>query len=269
MSDVDSALPGWVPQPSVRFLMRVCLFSQIAIGGAIIADQVTNGDLFEPAVYQPSPTQPVAPGDQTRRFDPRKIPTLPGDERPRGPVLLPDTMADIKFTYSDTEEFGRVMLVSGPIQEGDSDRFEIELAEQAEKPQTVALHSPGGAVAEALRMGRLIRDQGLNTMIAPDAVCNSACPLILFGGVERIVSRQGWVGMHQAYLGKDTFLTSRDTAFTIQALQAEVMSFISDMGVDPLVLAHAMATPPEDIYYLLPEQLENYHVATRITEESP
>ena len=106
-------------------------------------------------------------------------------------------------------------------------------------------------------------------MIAPDAVCNSACPFVLFGGVERNVSRLGWVGMHQAYLGENTFLTSRDTAFTIQALQAEVMAYINEMGVDPLVLAHAMATPPEEIYYLLPEQLEEYRVATRVTEESP
>lgn len=263
----ESALPGWLPQPSVKALMRVAFAAQVGIGAGIIADRVTNGGLFEADIYQPSPTQPVAPGDQTRRFEPRRIPTMPGEDRPRGPVALPDRMADMEFSYSDSEEFGRVMLVSGPIQEGDSDRFEIELGKQVVKPVTVALHSPGGAVTEALRIGEIIREAELNTMIAPDAVCNSACPIVLFGGVERLVSTQGWVGMHQAYLGANTFLTSRDTAYTIQALQAEVMGYIAEMGVDPLVLSHAMATPPEDIYYLLPEQVETYRVATRVLDE--
>lgn len=262
----ESALPGWLPRPSVRSLMKMAMAAQIGIGAAIVAEQV-NGGLFEPAVYQPAPTLPVAPGDQTRRYDPRRIPTIPGDERPRGPVVLPERMEDMAFSYSESAEFGRVMLVSGPIQEGDSDRFEIELGKQLVPPDTVALHSPGGAVSEALRIGEIIREAGLNTMIAPDAVCNSACPIVLFGGVERLVSKQGWVGMHQAYLGANTFLTSRDTAYTIQALQAEVMAYIDAMGVDPLVLSHAMATPPEDIYYLLPEELETYKVATRFLDE--
>ena len=266
MSDAD-ALPGWLPRPSVRFLMKLAMSAQIGIGGALIADQVTNGDLFRTSVYQPSPTLPVGPGDQTRRFDPNRIPTIPGGENPRGPVILPERMEEISFTFSDTEEFGRVVLISGPIQDGDSDRFEIALAGQVEPPRTVALHSPGGAIHEALRIGQIIRDAEMNTMSGPDAVCNSACPIMLFAGVERIISKDGWVGMHQAYLGEDTFLTSRDTAYTVQATQAKVMSFIAEMGVDPLVLSHAMATPPEDIYYLLPEQITDYEVATRILEE--
>ncbi len=261
----ESALPGWLPQPSVKALMRLAFAAQVGIGAGIIAERV-NGGLFEPDIYQPSPTQPVGPGDQTRRYEPRRVPTMPGD-RPQGPVMLPERMAEMEFTFSDSEEFGRVMLVSGPIQEGDSDRFEIALGKQAVRPDIVALHSPGGAVAEALRIGDIIRASGLNTMIAPDAVCNSACPIVLFSGVERLVSKQGWVGMHQAYLGADTFLTSRDTAYTIQALQAEVMAYIAEMGVNPLVLSHAMATPPEEIYYLLPEELETYQVATRFLDE--
>ena len=266
MSDTD-ALPRWLPRPSVRFLMKMVFSVQIGIGAALIGDQVTNGDLFRPSVYQPSPTVPVGPGDQTRRFDPNRIPTIPGDQRPRGPVILPEEMEEISFTFSDTEEFGRVVLVSGPIQDGDSDRFEIALAEQIEQPKTVALHSPGGAIHEALRIGQIIRDAGMDTMIGPDAVCSSACPIMLFAGVERIISKDGWIGMHQAYLGENTFLTSRDTAYTVQATQAKVMSFIAEMGVDPLVLSHAMATPPEDIYYLLPEQITDYKVATRMLEQ--
>jgi hypothetical protein len=34
------------------------------------------------------------------------------------------------------------------------------------------------------------------------------------------------------------------------------------MGVDPLIMRHALITPPDEIYVLLPEQLIEYEMTT-------
>ena len=80
--------------------------------------------------------------------------------------------------------------------------------------------SPGGSVADAMAMGRLIRARRLavavaRTVLAPcapparecgvargtalsfSAGCASACPLILAGGVERYASPVEFIGVHQ------------------------------------------------------------------------
>ncbi|PUB10563.1 hypothetical protein [Yoonia sediminilitoris] len=61
------------------------------------------------------------------------------------------------------------------------------------------MNSPGGIVDEALQIGKLIRDQGLETVILPSTACLSSCPYVLAGGVLRHVSLRGAVGLHQHY----------------------------------------------------------------------
>ena len=36
------------------------------------------------------------------------------------------------------------------------------------------------------------------------------------------------------------------------------MTYLDEMGIDPLVMQHAMSTPPDEIYILLPDELERY-----------
>lgn len=40
------------------------------------------------------------------------------------------------------------------------------------------------------------------------------------------------------------------------------MAYLDDMGVDPRLMQHALVTPPDEIYVLLPEQLLEYRMAT-------
>ncbi|MEL6809414.1 MAG: hypothetical protein AAFO97_16700, partial [Pseudomonadota bacterium] len=44
----------------------------------------------------------------------------------------------------------------------------------------------------------------------------------------------------------------------IQRGQGEVMTYLDEMGIDPLLMQHALSTPPDEIYVLLPEELERY-----------
>ena len=36
------------------------------------------------------------------------------------------------------------------------------------------------------------------------------------------------------------------------------MTYLDEMGIDPLVMTHALSTPPDQIYVLLPKELERY-----------
>src|SRR5271165_3982391 len=67
-----------------------------------------------------------------------------------------------------------LLLLQGPIVSGDAARFKAALA-KAGPVSAFVLNSPGGAVAEARDMGRLIRRTGAGTIVPGNAVCASAC----------------------------------------------------------------------------------------------
>lgn len=204
---------------------------------------------------------PIAPGNQTRRFEPDHIlRDLPADRR------LPETeTVPSRLVFSEAAAEGTILL-NGSIATGDAKRFEEWLATRSKVPTRIALNSPGGDVADALEIGRLIRSRGFETQLAPKAICLSACPYILAGGVEREVSGQAFVGVHQHYFGENTYLPAFLLVSDIQVGHGEVMVFLQEMGIDPMVMAKALVTPPDDIYLLVPEELEAFKLATSLTE---
>jgi hypothetical protein len=103
-------------------------------------------------------------------------------------------------------------------------------------------------------------------MVVADGACISACPTILFGGVARYVSREAWIGMHQSYLADVTAATTRRAVSDVQHIQGDVLAFTRESGVDAGVHAFALQTPPEDVYFLVPEELAEYRVATELLE---
>lgn len=249
-----------LPLPRV---LGTVLLAQLGIAGFLVWSDFEDWRTGRRgADVSPAITDPVSPGDQVRRYQPTTVPARDG--RQGGPIPLPTQMEDMAFTIEDIEGFGRVMLLSGFISAGTSDRFEAALDDEV--IDTIALHSPGGVVQEALRMGRLVREAGYDTLLTADAACASACPLILFAGVERTVSRRAWVGMHQAAFLENSFLSGAEAARQVQAIQGEVLEHTAAMGVDPRVQTHALQTPPEEVYYLLPDQIEDYAVATTLTD---
>ena len=108
----------------------------------------------------------------------------------------------------------------GKIVTGSADALERTLDASGGRRLPIVINSAGGAVEDAMAMGRLIRAKRLavvvaHTTIAPcakgartcgeakgdadsrGAYCASACTLALAGGVERYVGRQSYVGVHQ------------------------------------------------------------------------
>ncbi len=238
---------------------------QIALGAALVVGDIPLGMPRLPGGDRaPALEQPVRPGDQTRRYRPDALPD-DGTNRPfPSPADLPDRLA-----LETAEIDGRpVMRMLGTIAPGDGERVTGLLAERiAAAPATeLFINSPGGSVDDALEIGRAIRRMDLATAIAAGDVCLSACPYLLAGGTTRSVDAAGSVGVHQHYFGENTVLPAFLAVKDVQRGQGRVMAYLDEMGIDPMVMQHALTTPPEEIYVLVPEELERYRLVTPVAE---
>lgn len=235
--------------PVARVLLSILIF-QLGLGLLLIWGDL-SGTLRLPSFgpKAPSLTEPVRPGDQTRRYRQDRAPA-PGRPMPSSP--LPDRL------ILTPVEAGQRVLLEGAIAPGDGERLAKLLEERGEELQGVILNSPGGSVQDALQLGRYLRQRGLNTALRAGDICYSACPYLLAGGVAREVPEGGSVGVHQHYFGQSTLLPAFVAVESIQRGQGEVMTYLDEMGIDPLVMQHALVTPPDEIYVLLPEELQAY-----------
>ncbi len=258
--------------------LRMLLVVQLGMGAVLFASDLWDdgagaGPLRAlPRLFAPQPPSldaPVRPGDQTRRY--RRDTGAPA----RTGAPLPATN-DMPARLSLAVD-GDTIRLAGRIAPGDADRLADALRETADtgdgvlpgdaEPggpplRTALLDSPGGSVADALAIGRTLREAGLETEVGAGAVCLSACPYMLAGGAARRVDPDGFVGVHQHYFGESGVQPAFMAVEDVQRGQARVMVHLDAMGVDPLLMQHAMTTAPDEIYVLLPEELERYALIT-------
>src|SRR5215831_918264 len=118
-----------------------------------------------------------------RRFRGRDAPPLPRfDDKLRAPMTF-DLAAD-----------GR-LFATGTIVPGTAEVFAAEVAKRGSYVTTVVLASPGGSVADALTMGRLIREKTFATEVEAGHYCASSCPLVFAGGMVRRVGENAAIGV--------------------------------------------------------------------------
>ncbi|MFG6560291.1 hypothetical protein ACGYK7_07285 [Sulfitobacter sp. 1A15299] len=139
----------------------------------------------------------------------------------------------------------RAIMIHGDITPGFSDSVASAIMENPEA-KVISLGSGGGAVYEALRAGRLIRDAGLETEVVNG--CYSACPLAVAGGTVRFM---WWpfeeLGLHQ--------VSAYGVALPPAApVYQDIFDYLVEMGVDASTVLKMMfsATPQE--MFLVPEQ---------------
>ncbi|WP_323768474.1 hypothetical protein [Marinovum sp.] len=238
--------------PVARILTGVLIF-QLGIGALLVLGDVQQGGLRLPKLWTDTPrlSEPVRPGDQRRVYDPRR-------DRPANPPLRDP--GDLPERLVLTPSQNTTWRLEGTIAEGDAARIADQLAEARTPPETLILQSPGGAVTEALALGRALRARGIATRMLAGEFCYSACPYLLAGGTTREIDPQASVGVHQHYFGENSLMPAFVAVEDIQRGQSEVMTYLDEMGIDPLVMRHALATPPDEVYLLLPEELTRYRL---------
>lgn len=93
-----------------------------------------------------------------------------------------------------------VLRLSGEIENGDADQLaeEIDQADMwAHGTRVLLLDSPGGSVAEALRISEVLDRAPIHTVVPNGARCASACASIVFvAGRYRTVEPFGRIGQH-------------------------------------------------------------------------
>ncbi len=183
-----------------------------------------------------------------------------GSERRRAPLRTSDKQLGAAMTF-DLAADGR-LIATGTITPGTAETFVAEIAKRGSYVKTIVLHSPGGSVQDALKMGRLIREKKFNTEVEGGRYCASSCPLVFAGGVERRAGDKAAIGVHQVFAvagAEASLATGMESA---QRVSAQCQSYLRDMGVDLGVWVHAMETPKEELFYFTPDELLALKLAT-------
>ena len=113
-----------------------------------------------------------------------------------------------------------------------------------------------------MAMARLVRERGISTMVADGALCASACPLLLAGGVSRHAGDKTAIGVHQFYAPADVSLDPAQAIADTQTTTARISRYLAGMGVDPALWLHALDTPPQRLYYLSHDEMRRYGLVT-------
>jgi hypothetical protein len=245
----DEAILRWLFRSVVAVTAIVLAADLAAMNGWIdTSDPATDVRHDAPSLELPSvlPSLPIpATPDHGKRLTPRPPPD--------GVMAKPMTFELVG---------GGKLMATGTITPGISEAFAAEVAKRGDYIKTVVLNSPGGSVADALAMGRLIRERNFATEIEAGKYCASSCPLVFAGGVERRVGDNAIVGVHQvAAIGSAGGLP-RDDMNVAQNISARCQRYLADMGVNLQVWVHAMETPHDKLFVFKPDELKSLNLAT-------
>lgn len=210
----------------------------------------------------------------------------------------------------------------GSIEPGTAAAFKRFLKKSVGNRQLpVVISSPGGDVASAIAMGRMIRERKLDVGVGTAYLtgcpagdkdckagksksgvvfgvivdygqyCNSACPLVLAGGVRRFAGPTTYVGVHQitTTVTRETIryrekyrivkgkkrvvekkvvsrkkVSSYQTTKLSKSTERKVLAYLKDMGVAKSYFTTAQNTPAKDLRQL--DELEMF--AMKLTTSS-
>ncbi|TCA18505.1 hypothetical protein E0H68_03455 [Rhizobium leguminosarum bv. viciae] len=154
----------------------------------------------------------------------------------------------------------RALVVIGEFEISDDPvAFAGEVAQF--KPAFITFRSGGGNVVSAMKIGRMIRALGISTLQIRSAECASACALAFVGGVRRS-AEAGAIGVHQASFSDDAALDSKTAVTAVQAMTAEIIGYLGEMGVSPQLLQLSLSVESSDMRYLTSSEMANWGVTT-------
>lgn len=177
-------------------------------------------------------------------------------------VSLPGNLASYYAEATDADWIGQnghslsveddTMTISGYMSWGLYDAFVAALRANPDL-RTVVLDSPGGHYAVGLRMGRMIRERGLDTVTTE--MCGSACTYAFIGGDHRTLYQGAKLGFH-AMAG--------NTPTILQRMEAHASETLKAADVPDEFIARIFATPADDVWYPTVKQLREANFVTDV-----
>lgn len=142
----------------------------------------------------------------------------------------------------------------------------IEKNNQTIVLNAIQLNSRGGSSSAAIKIGEIIREKKLNTYLAEDARCESACVAVLIGGVQRYAF--GRVGVHRTTYDKDIeddIRVAKDIADSLK-ISSE---YIKSMGISMMLDDAINTTESWRMRYLTEAEKRQWQVfgTDRLEEE--
>lgn len=117
----------------------------------------------------------------------------------------------------------------------------------------VLLDSIGGSVAEAMRMGRLLRETGFDVLVPQQGLCQGSCIYLLAAGKQRTV--RGAVAIHRPH-----YHTGESHQAKSVRLNSQPASYLQMMGVSPNLLRDMQQIEPQRPRLLTHTDLKLYRL---------
>ncbi len=148
----------------------------------------------------------------------------------------------------EIRKIGDENLLSGAIVAGDFEKVVEFVSTNRTFPIVFSLASPGGNVAEAMRLGRFFRDAKIVVNVI---TCDSACFLIWAGSPVRQGAMQySQFKLHRPYFEQSTYQgIPLDEAIAIhETAEAEFSSYLVEMGVPSFFVDRILTYRSSDSY---------------------
>lgn len=145
----------------------------------------------------------------------------------------------------------KAILVRGPIEEGDDNRF-FEIAEETPRA-IVFLESPGGLVSTGISIAAEIAIRGYTTLVLDGSGCHSICAIMWVAAVRRYMSPDAEISVHAAYRMRNSVDGSVETSESGVA-NAQIGAFLNEIGLSADAIRYfTFAGPSEELLDITPE----------------
>lgn len=168
-------------------------------------------------------------------------------------------LARVEVQAGQHKTLGRILVakVSEDIASGDYEALLKGISAHSGNyaSKIVMLDSIGGSVAEAIRMGRLLRETGFDALVPSSGVCQGSCVYLLAAGHAKRV--RGYVGIHRPYYPGSDSVHSVSSAGAARSSQ---VAYFKEMQI-PLALLEAInTTEPQRMRVLTSSELARYRL---------
>jgi hypothetical protein len=155
------------------------------------------------------------------------------------------------------------VVFQGPILSEEVDGILSQLEDK--KPKLILLNSIGGNVSGAVRFARYVRENQMNTWIAKNQTCASACALVFLAGIQRF--SEGKLVVHQ-YLPpaeQANEKIARDKAWiSVQRIIGETITLLNSFGTPRFVFERIFNSP--NLYEFTEAEMAELTTVTSLDE---
>ena len=155
------------------------------------------------------------------------------------------------------------VVFQGPILSEEVDGILSQLEDK--KPKLILLNSIGGNVSGAVRFARYVRENEMNTWIAKNQTCASACALVFLAGIQRF--SEGKLVVHQ-YLPpaeQANEKIARDKAWiSVQRMIGETITRLNSFGTPRFVFERIFNSP--NLYEFTEAEMAELTTVTSLDE---